>query len=51
MKFFMFEMSIAKQQLHDVEKLNENVRRLNLQDSIEEFIKYNQRPADVPKPV
>ncbi|CAD8107344.1 unnamed protein product [Paramecium primaurelia] len=49
MKLFLFESSISKQSLQDTEKLNDQIRKTNLQDVIETFIKKYQRPQEAPR--
>ncbi|CAK66953.1 unnamed protein product (macronuclear) [Paramecium tetraurelia] len=49
MKLFLFESSISKQSLQDTEKLNDQIRKTNLQDVIENFIMKYQRPQEAPR--
>ncbi|CAD8115341.1 unnamed protein product [Paramecium sonneborni] len=49
MKLFLFESSIFKQSLQDIDKLNDQIRKTNLQDVIENFIMKNQRPQEAPR--
>ncbi|CAD8200577.1 unnamed protein product [Paramecium octaurelia] len=49
MKLFLFETSISKQSLQDSEKLNDQIRKSNLQDFIENFILKYQKPQEAPR--
>ncbi|CAD8120115.1 unnamed protein product [Paramecium sonneborni] len=49
MKLFLFESSIFKQSLQDNEKLNDQIKKTNLQDILENFIMKYQKPQEIPR--
>ncbi|CAD8106303.1 unnamed protein product [Paramecium sonneborni] len=49
LKMFLFEVSMSKHQFQEFEKLNEQIRNINIQDVIENFIMKYNRPDFIPE--